>query len=256
MAYAHILRLNGHSNFVEDCCYSADSSRIVSCSGDTTVLLWDAQTGQKIQTIGKHEAEVWSCNLSSFGIYICSASSDRTVRIWDQRAQGEIATFKGHTKTVWSCTFDPSWSSWKLASASSDRKVKIWNWKTLSVEQSIENHQNNVENVSFSKNGQSLVTCGRDRTVQILENYLDNSTRKLKILTKHKKRVNYCSFLGMEDELVLSCCDDKTVKLWDRTTLKNVRTFVGHLNNVWSCDTRPFAGKTILVSCSSDKTVR
>ena len=256
MDYPNILSLNGHSNFVEDCCYSADGSRIVSCSGDQTVLLWDAQTGEKTQTIGKHDAEVWSCDFSPFGIYICSASSDKTVRIWDQRLQGEIATFKGHSKTVWSCAFHPSWSSWKLASASSDKSVKIWNWKTLSVEQNIQNHQNNVERVSFSKNGQSLVTCGRDKTVQILENFSDNSKRALKILTKHKKRVNYCRFFGNDDESILSCSDDKTIKIWERVTLSNTRTFIGHLNNVWYCDTRPLGGKTILVSCSSDKTVR
>ncbi|CAB4011824.1 WD-40 repeat-containing [Paramuricea clavata] len=256
MDYPDILRLNGHSNFVEDCCYSADSSRIVSCSGDQTVLLWDTQTGQKTQTIGKHDAEVWSCDFSPFGIYICSASSDKTVRIWDQRVQGEVATFKGHTKTVWSCTFHQSWSSWKLASASSDNSVKIWNWKTLSVEQTIENHQNNVDHVSFSNNGQSLVTCGRDWTVQILENYSDKSERKLKILAKHRSRVNYCCFSGTDDELVLSCSDDRTVKVWDRVTLANTKTFTGHLNNVWSCDTRPLGDRTILVSCSSDKTVR
>lgn len=254
--YPGILRLSAHSNFVEDCCYSADGSRIVSCSGDQTVLLWDAQTGKKLQTIGKHGAEVWSCDFSPFGIYICSASSDKTVRIWDQRVQGEIATFNGHTKTVWSCAFDPSWSSWKLVSASSDKTVKVWNWKTLGVEKNIENHQNNVDHVSFCKNGQSLVTGGRDKTVQILENYSDDSKRALKILTKHKKRVNYCCFFGIDDEFVLSCSDDQTIRVWDRVTLVNTNTFVGHVNNVWCCDTRPLGDKMVLASCSSDKTVR
>ena len=256
MDYPHISRLNGHSKFVEDCCYSTDGSHIVSCSGDETVLLWDTKTCQKVQTIGKHDGEVWSCDFSQFGIYICSTSSDKTVRIWDQRGQGEIATFKGHTQTVWSCAFHPSWSSWLLASGSSDNSVKIWNWKTLSVEQNIQNHGNHVDHVSFSKNGESLVTCSRDKTVQVLENYSDDSKRELKILTKHERPVNYCCFYGTEDELILSCSHDKTVKVWDRVTLENTKTFTGHINNVWCCDTRPLGDRAILASCSSDKTVR
>lgn len=256
MDYPDALRLHGHSKFVEDCCYSADGSHIVSCSGDQTILLWDTQTGKMVQTIGNHNAEVWSCNFSPFGIYICSASSDRTVRIWDQRVQGEIATFKGHTHTVWSCAFHPSSLSWKIASSSSDKSVKIWNWKTLSAEHSIKNHQNNVDHVSFSQNGQSLVTCGRDKTVQILEDYSVKSKRKLKIISKHKGRVNYCCFSGTEDRMVLSCSDDKTIMMWNRETLSNTRTFAGHLNNVWCCDTRPLGDMNVLVSCSSDKTVR
>jgi WD40 repeat protein len=258
MDYSDILQLNGHSKFVEDCCYSTDGSHIASCSGDQTVLLWDTQTCQKVQTVGRHDAEIWSCDFSRSGIYICSASSDKTVRIWDNRCQGEIATFKGHTQTVWSCTFHPSWSTWIVASGSSDNSVKIWNWKTLSVEQNIENHRNNVDHVSFSQNGQSLVTCSRDKTVQILENYSDVSERELKILTKHKRRVNYCCFSGTEDaeSMILSCSDDKTIRVWDRVTLRNTKTFTGHLNNVWHCDSRPLGDRNILASCSSDKTVR
>ena len=253
----NIQRLSGHAEFVEDCSFSVDCSHLVSFSGDQTVVLWDLQTGQKQRTIGKHTGEVWACDYSKYGIYFCSASSDKTVCIWDHRSHGEIASFYGHTETVWSCAFDPSWSSWRLASASSDMTVKVWNWKTLSVEHSFENHGNIVEHVTFSENGETLVSCGRDATVQILENFTDNSKRKLKILEGHEGRVNFCGFSCNNEGVILSCSDDKTIRAWDRVSGENRSVFSGHLNIVWSCDTRPLSNlTTVLASCSSDKSLR
>ena len=256
MDFSCVQRLSAHTKFVEDCSYSVDGSRLVSCSGDQTIVIWDAKTGEKQQTIGKHEAEVWACDYSKYDIYLCSASSDKTVRIWDQRLQGEIASFTGHTKPVWSCAFDPSWSSWRIASASSDMTVKVWNWKTLGVEKNFENHGNIVEHVTFSSDGETLVSCARDTTVHILENFMDDSRSKLTILRGHQERVNFCDFSRSGEQTLLSCSDDKTVRLWDRASGENKRTFVGHLNVVWGCDTRPVNNTMILASCSSDKSLR
>ena len=44
-------KLTGHSNTVFSVAYSPDGKHIVSGSKDTTVKVWDAQTGKKVSVL-------------------------------------------------------------------------------------------------------------------------------------------------------------------------------------------------------------
>jgi WD40 repeat protein len=56
---------------------------IVSGSGDKTVKVWDAQTGQETLTLKGHTSPVMSVSFNSDGKRIVSGSFDKTVQIWD-----------------------------------------------------------------------------------------------------------------------------------------------------------------------------
>ena len=43
--------LSGHTEAVSSVCFSADSSKVVSGSGDQTVKIWNADSGEVIQTL-------------------------------------------------------------------------------------------------------------------------------------------------------------------------------------------------------------
>jgi len=63
--------------------FSPDGKRIVSGSGDKTVKVWDAQTGQEMFTIKGHSEGVSSVSFSPDGKRIVSGSYDKTVKVWD-----------------------------------------------------------------------------------------------------------------------------------------------------------------------------
>ena len=84
--YRHVLEtLNGHTKFVNSVDFSPDGTQIVSGSGDDTIKVWDAITGECRQTLEEHCGSVNSVTFSPDGKNIVSGGLgyDRKIKIWD-----------------------------------------------------------------------------------------------------------------------------------------------------------------------------
>jgi hypothetical protein len=97
--------LSGHTDEVWCAVFSSDGRSLVSGSGDTTVKLWDMQTGGAIKT--------FLAILSWFALFpfqwtatIASGSFDKTVRLWNTQTGECLHTIKS-TKSVHSVKFSP-----------------------------------------------------------------------------------------------------------------------------------------------------
>ena len=86
--------LNGHTGEVNSVCYSHDGSHVVSGSGDDTVRIWNARTGEMVHELKGHTREVTSVCYSHDGSHVVSGSDDKTVRIWNASTGAPENIFK------------------------------------------------------------------------------------------------------------------------------------------------------------------
>ncbi|MDD7589908.1 MAG: hypothetical protein SPJ75_05155, partial [Candidatus Onthomorpha sp.] len=92
--------LEGHSEDILSVAYSPDGTKIVSGSGDKTIKIWDANTGERLKTLKGHSSWVSSVAYSPDGTKIISGSADETVKIWDANTGQCLKIMKGGSEGV------------------------------------------------------------------------------------------------------------------------------------------------------------
>lgn len=108
--------------------FSPDGRYALSGSADTTLKLWDLNTGKKIRTFKGHSSPVDSVTFSSDGRHALSGSSDKTLKLWDINTGKRIRTFIGHSGEVKSVAF--SRDGRFALSCSEDKTAIIWDITT------------------------------------------------------------------------------------------------------------------------------
>jgi WD40 repeat protein len=86
-------KLEGHTDSVHAVAFSPDGSLLASASGDGTVRLWNAGTGQEVQKLEGHTEWVHAVAFSPDGSLLTSASDDGTVRLWNAGTGQEVQKF-------------------------------------------------------------------------------------------------------------------------------------------------------------------
>lgn len=132
-------QLNGrHGGTIMQISFRADGRQLVTASDDSTLTVWDADTGVPLRTLTGHTSAVMTCDWSSGKVSfsvgdgdmvlshgaIVSGGGDNTVRIWDPEQGVCLQTLVGHSSTVWST----AWSSGSrmILSGSHDTTARVW----------------------------------------------------------------------------------------------------------------------------------
>ena len=90
--FTPFVRENGHSISVESVAISPDGKTIVSGSQDSTIKIWDNQSGECLNTLEGHSGYVSSVAISPDGKTIVSGSGNGTIKIWDIKSGKLIYT--------------------------------------------------------------------------------------------------------------------------------------------------------------------
>jgi WD40 repeat protein/serine/threonine protein kinase len=236
---------NGHSRYVTAIAWSPNGTQIVSASGDNTVQVWDAATGNSLYTYSGHKNPVNAVVWSHDGQYIYSASDD--VQVWQATNGTKQFTYPGHTQTVRTLGLSPDGK--RMASGSDDSTIQIWDAATGShfIDH---NAQTGVRALSWSPDGKHIVSTKYDQ-VEVWDSTTGNTLSTYNGHSGHN--VNTVAWSG-DGKHVASGSDDKTVQVWDAFSLSPSYTFPGHSQPVydvaWSPDSRRIA------SSGADTTVQ
>lgn len=279
--------LKGHTDVVQDIAFDPNGRLLCSCSADMSIRLWDFQeTYSCIKTLQGHDHNVSSVTFTPSGDHVVSSSRDRTIKIWEVSTGYCIRTLTGHHDWVRQVRIYHDGTY--MASCSNDQTVIIWQISTslLSSNNNLEcrhfelrSHEHVVEcvawapdtatasileaagitlnnnNININNNLNSRVTNGISTSSAASPS--DLATKK----SSTDKQSSSSSSNPQQQQqqrtsgpYLCSGSRDKTIKIWDVTTLQCLFTLVGHNNWIRSCIFHP--GGKFLLSVSDDKTLR
>ena len=210
--------LETHSD-VNTLCFSPDEKTLASGSKDNKVRLWNVETGVNTKTLVGHSDYVLSVCFSPDGKTLVSGSRDQTVRLWNVETGENTKTLKGNSG--YSVCFSPDGKT----VASADCTVHLWDVATGEKTKKLEGHRDFVNSMSFSPDGNTLVSGSGDHTVRLWDLKTGENIKTLKDVWGVKS----VSFLPDGKTLVSG---GMAIRLWDVSFLLDEKTLLSESTNI------------------------
>ncbi|ETO33918.1 WD-repeat protein, partial [Reticulomyxa filosa] len=201
--------LTGHSSRVCSIDYATfdDGYLLFSGSVDKTVRVWNPKTNKQIQLFNGHSDFVNCVKFSPYHYYnsrlnvVCSSSNDRTIRFWNVKHKKELQICNGHARGVTSIAFSSFGGGRYLCSGSDDKTIGLWDVETFNSLCAFNGHTLIVRCVDFSP---------------------------LQSNNNNHNKITDIGVIGGNGYTICSGSSDKTVRVWDVETTKQLIVFNGH----------------------------
>ncbi|KAG1866019.1 quinon protein alcohol dehydrogenase-like superfamily [Suillus subluteus] len=255
-------KFEGHTDFVGGVIHLPDGQRIITCSDDGSLRVWNLKSGKQIGEDWRDgESEVWTIALSPDGKKVVSGSDDGAVRLWDVDTCKVIAKWTGHTIRVMSVCW--SRNGQRVVSGSSDGTVKQWDvesGETIFEPIRIETGRE-VWAVTYSPDMTLIATGGYDgpwnmsiKPDEFPIKIWDAKTSKLVATLKHPEAPVYALAWTKDGKTLISGSSNNSIRTWDTTKWEQTALLDEHTECVFAIAISP--NGRILASASYDNTAR
>jgi WD40 repeat protein len=197
---SHMAILSEHTGGVKSLAFSSDGASLVSGSRDSTLKLWDVQTGGVVKTFYGHTECVRSVSISADCIMIASVSWDGTIHLWD------ISTGECHYSTKQEKIYHIVFSPTDPHQLISNSVVQGWDIESYQVEST------HGSDAAFSSDGTHFIShSGTIATVQ------NSDSRAIVARCQTDTNDPICrSCLSPNSSLVAAVCSFE-IYIWDIT---------------------------------------
>lgn len=277
-----------HSDAVLGVRFSDDQRWLLTCSYDNTARLWDVENPEKPKpgaTLLGHTWWVWDAEFvpgfapaqgDSTGDeknQVVTVGQDGKAILWEITEQGTeakpVVEFLEHEGPVYSVAYHPS--GVQIATGGYDRQIMYWNPEeivpfdfaaAINDEKrepqkftTFSGHTGPVRAVSFSHDGQLLISGAQDNAVKIWQ---IDSGKSIKTFRGHDSTVRACEMTD-DGRYLLSGAEDHRALLWSVNDYAEIQTLngqelVGHNEAILSAYFSP-SGNEVLTA-SRDRTAR
>ncbi|KAJ5083906.1 hypothetical protein NUU61_008485 [Penicillium alfredii] len=231
--------LRGHNAGVR--CLQFDDTKLITGSLDRSVRVWNWRTGECISKYNGHSEAVIALHFDS--TLLASASVDRTVKIWNFKDKSTFIL--PHPEGVNAVKIDTP--SRTVLSACDDGAARLWDLDTKTCLRVFHNHIGAVQQVVALPREieleNHLADCENDHISTSSQNG-DTAANILSPLLESKTlSVQPSSFGSSFDQdqdrqdpprYIITSGVDATIRLWETSTGRCLRTFFGHLEGIWA----------------------
>ena len=202
----------------------SNTSILAGGSGDGTIRIWDAGTGNLMYELDKHENSVVELDFSPDGNSLVSASLDRTIQLWDLAGpESSRSTPTQHNAAVYTVDFSPDGRT--VATGSADQLIRVWRTNDRELVHTLRGHTDSIWTIELSPNDSILASGSLDGTVRLWNTRF--STARVTI-TGHTGGIK--ALVYAEDNRIRACgtgLDDK-LRLWDAGTGRQLAILQEH----------------------------
>ncbi|OBW68444.1 MAG: Aldo/keto reductase [Aureobasidium pullulans] len=202
--------LSGHSGYLS-CCRFINDRRILTSSGDMTCVLWDIETGQKLQEFADHLGDVMSLSVNPLdNNQFVSGACDAFAKLWDIRQQKCVQTFAAHDSDINAIQFFPNGNA--FGTGSDDASCRLFDIRADRELQSytIGEPVCGITSVAFSVSGRLLFAGYDDFECKVWDTLRGE---RVGTLQGHDNRV---SCLGVSNDALSLCTGswDSMLRIW------------------------------------------
>lgn len=229
--------------------FSPDGTRVLTGSDDTTIRLWNLETGRCLQVFEGHTGLVrciaWSADQSR----ILSGSHDKSVRLWDTKTGRCLRVLNGHLSHVRSIAWGADQRF--AVTGAKDKTVRLWDLETGCCVRVLAGHADALWSVAWNTDQFRVLSGSKDGSVRLWNLKTGHCMR---VLEAHMGAVRVLAGNRTDPRTILSGSDDGTVRLWDLRAGRCLRVFEGHKQ--WVRSLALSADQRLALSGSWDETVR
>ena len=203
-----------HDGFVSCVRFLRGESQLLSSSGDSSLILWDVETGRVMEEFKEHAADVmcFAINPNDSNIF-ASGSVDKTVKVWDLRAPtASIQSFTGfHQDDINGVDFLHN----AIATASGDGTAQLLDLRaygSVATFGGVDKGDEGLTSASLSKSGRILF-AGHSNSSVVAWDVLGGSLPAFVLSNAHDK---YVSDIGVnpKGDALCTASWDTTLKIW------------------------------------------
>ncbi|XP_071540531.1 cilia- and flagella-associated protein 52 [Panulirus ornatus] len=147
-----------HRGEVTHLALAPSHTRVLSCSGDGSCILWQLPELERIYSLTAHTVFLGGCVLSREEM--ATVGSDGSVLVWDRDDGALLADLPASTRPITTITVTSDDTT--LVTAGEDAVIKVWNWSKGRVTHEGRGHSGAVTRVSLSPDGHVLASVGKD----------------------------------------------------------------------------------------------
>jgi len=206
------------------------------------------ETGES-RMIEGHDSDVTSIDISSDGSLILSGSEDGTIKLWNLASNKKILSIPGDGTGITAVRFTRDNN---ILSGSRMGYTTLWNGK--SGEKLWENHrkrEGGITGIDVANDSDAVATGSDVGFITILN--LKNGKKKSQFGKRSRGAIRSVRF-GPNEKILVSCGDDKMIRMWDWKKSSELKQFEGHEDGVTGAELSS-DGK-LLVSSARDNTIR
>lgn len=209
----------GHTGAVQSVAFSPDGTCVISSAADKSIKLWDAQSGECLQSFEGHTGSIYSVAFNPEGTRVISGADDNNIKLWDVQSGECLQIFEGHTSMLWNVAFNSEGTH--VISGASDNSIKLWDINSGDCLHSFEGHTDSVTSVAFNLEGTLVISGSFDNSIKFWD---VKSGECLRSLVGHVSGVTSIDF-NFEGTQMISSSLDNMLKLWDVQSGECVKTF-------------------------------